>query len=234
MAETKVDADAARAPRRRASSDGYARGAEQRARIIRAALKVFGEEGYVRASTRRIAREAGIQPPALQYYFDSKEGLHRACAEYVVGVAMQLLSGSLEAAGAVPDGASPQAALEGLYDLMDALVDASLFSREAPDLASFSARTQGEDAPAASIMRDRISLPITDTAARLVALALGSELDDMVRLRTQLLLSQVSALHIHHDSALAKLGWTDFDGPRRAMVKAALRMHTRGALTEPS
>jgi len=61
-------------PRRRPAEGGYARGEEVRMKIIEAALRVFGENGYERASTRQIAAEAGVNPPALQYYFDGKGG----------------------------------------------------------------------------------------------------------------------------------------------------------------
>jgi AcrR family transcriptional regulator len=230
MTQTKVVAEAAKAPKRRASSDGYARGAEQRARIIQAALKVFGEEGYERASTRLIAREAGIQPPALQYYFDSKEGLNRACAEFIAEQAMAFLSEPLRVAAATPDNASSEAALDALCGLLDALVDAVLLKREAPEWARFSARAQNEDSPAAPIMHQKISLPILDTTARLVGRVLGVEANETVRLRTHLVLSQVSILTMHRESTLTKLGWPDFDGPRRTKIKATLRAHTRGAL----
>ena len=48
---------------------GYVKGQETRLRIILAAIDLFGEEGYERASTRKIAIAAGVNLPALQYYF---------------------------------------------------------------------------------------------------------------------------------------------------------------------
>ncbi|MEW9032351.1 MAG: TetR/AcrR family transcriptional regulator [Planifilum fimeticola] len=45
-------------------------------RIIRAALKEFGEQGYDRASTNRIVQEAGIGKGMLFYYFNSKKELY--------------------------------------------------------------------------------------------------------------------------------------------------------------
>jgi len=71
------------ATRRRPTNGGYARGEETRARIITVALRLFGDRGFDGVSTREIAEEAGVNPPALQYYFDSKEGLYCACAEHV-------------------------------------------------------------------------------------------------------------------------------------------------------
>ncbi|HUA80776.1 MAG TPA: TetR family transcriptional regulator, partial [Dyella sp.] len=68
---------------RRSSAGGYARGDETRQRIIDAAVQLFGEHGFDGASTRDIAAAAGVNAPALQYYFENKEGLYKACAEYI-------------------------------------------------------------------------------------------------------------------------------------------------------
>ncbi len=85
-------------PRRRPKKGGYPRGDETRAQIIATALKIFGEHGYDQASTREIATEAGVNPPALQYYFDGKEGLHRACAQFIIDRASVTLMPALERA----------------------------------------------------------------------------------------------------------------------------------------
>lgn len=45
-------------------------------RIIRAALREFGKQGYDRASTNRIVQEAGIGKGMLFYYFNSKKELY--------------------------------------------------------------------------------------------------------------------------------------------------------------
>lgn len=51
---------------------------ESRARILRSALRLFGECGYDGASVRRIAEDAGVARGLLYNYFDGKEGLLRA------------------------------------------------------------------------------------------------------------------------------------------------------------
>src|ERR1700676_5515630 len=68
---------------RRPSAGGYVRGDETRLRIIEAAIESFGEHGFDGASTRDIAARAGVKAPALQYYFENKEGVYRACAEHL-------------------------------------------------------------------------------------------------------------------------------------------------------
>ena len=59
----------------------YQRGEETRGRILEAALELFAASGFEGASTRTIAERAGVNLPAIQYYFGSKEGLYRAVVE---------------------------------------------------------------------------------------------------------------------------------------------------------
>src|SRR6201994_488927 len=83
---------------RYAVEGGYARGEETRARIVTAALRMFGERGFEAASTRDIATLAGVNAPALQYYFDNKEGLYLACVEHIVKRVWDYIGDALTAA----------------------------------------------------------------------------------------------------------------------------------------
>jgi AcrR family transcriptional regulator len=57
-----------------------------RARIREAALKHFAEEGYERATIRRIAQSASVSPGLLRHHYGSKEALRNACDDYVVEI----------------------------------------------------------------------------------------------------------------------------------------------------
>ena len=59
------------------------RGEETRGRILDAALELFAASGFDGASTRTLAERAGVNLPAIQYYFGSKEGLYRAVVEQI-------------------------------------------------------------------------------------------------------------------------------------------------------
>src|SRR5579859_6693526 len=54
---------------------------DRREQIIDAAMRVFAQKGYVRATNRDVAREAGITTGLIYYYFKSKEDLLRAALE---------------------------------------------------------------------------------------------------------------------------------------------------------
>jgi AcrR family transcriptional regulator len=224
------------APRRRPDRGGYARGEETRARIIAAALRVFAEEGYTRASTRQIAEAAGVTPPALQYYFDSKEGLHRACAQFIIGEAWETLGPASREADLAVESGDPRQALDALCDLLDALAGISLVTKTATDWGRFIGRAQADGAgPAAGLVREEVSRPLHACVSRLVGVVLGQPADTIAtRLRASMVLGPIGALHSGRTNMLAILGWPDYEGERLAAVKAALRAHTRAALTNPA
>lgn len=57
------------------------RGTKAREKLIYAGLELFGELGFVGASTRDIALKAKQNIAAISYYFKNKEGLYRAVLE---------------------------------------------------------------------------------------------------------------------------------------------------------
>ncbi|MEW9502758.1 TetR/AcrR family transcriptional regulator [Jeotgalibacillus marinus] len=58
--------------------------ADKQKRILNAALKEFSENGYDKASTNRIVKEAGIGKGMLFYYFKNKEELYYYLINYAV------------------------------------------------------------------------------------------------------------------------------------------------------
>ncbi|SHN43809.1 DNA-binding transcriptional regulator, AcrR family [Duganella sacchari] len=69
--ESSQPADDARKPR----SDGE----QSRERLLQAAMRLFGEQGFSKTSTREIAQAANANVAAISYYFGDKAGLYQAC-----------------------------------------------------------------------------------------------------------------------------------------------------------
>ncbi|MEV4113229.1 TetR family transcriptional regulator [Nonomuraea sp. NPDC049695] len=64
------------APRRAPRPDERGKAAEEtRERILRAAVREFGEKGYSGARTAGIAARAGVNQQLISYYFGGKQGL---------------------------------------------------------------------------------------------------------------------------------------------------------------
>jgi AcrR family transcriptional regulator len=217
--------------RRRPEQGGYACGEETRARIIATALRVFGEHGYDQASTRQIAAEAGVNPPALQYYFDGKEGLHRACAEYLIEVATASLSPALNRAKQAALARDKAEAADALCGLLDALTD-TLVAVGSEGWSRFIVRGKADGAgPALGILRERIGAPLIELMCQLVCIVTGQPPEgDSIRVRVLTLLGQVNWFHANRDNALLIMGWREFDQDKVALIKSVVREHTRAAL----
>jgi AcrR family transcriptional regulator len=220
-------------PRRSPECGGYAPGGHKRGRIVDAALRIFGEQGYERASTRQIAADSGVSPPALHYYFTSKEGLHVACAEHIAQRLMLDLQPAYDRAMEVGEAAAREDAIEALCGIMQTLAHFLFGQAQAQGWSRFLARGQGEEpGPAYGVLRERISGGLHRHCGRLVGLATGQAADDpMTRLRTIAVLGQLSVFHLSRDNALAVMGWTDFGGEHLVMLEDMLRTHTRALLT---
>lgn len=218
--------------RRRPETGGYARGEETRERIIAAAVKVFGEEGYLRASTRQIATEAGVNAPALQYYFNGKEGLHRACAQVIVDRVMTALKPALAAAEAAAASDDQARAADAFCDVLDAVADLYGDTSDAAGWRRFMARGQVDrEGPAMTVIQDGVADPLQKACERLTAVALGRACaPEEIRLRTVLLLGQLTVLHSRNESLRRIMGWTSISPAELAQIKAATRNHTRAVL----
>jgi len=222
-----MDGSGAPAPRRRPPEGGYARGEETRERIIEAAFAVFAEEGYVGASTRRIAAEAGVNPPALQYYFDSKEGLHRACGHAAVAHMMRIIGPAVERAQPALEQGSRAVAIEALCALSESLADLAMTDKMAKGWSRFMSRCQNDiTGPAFAIIDAGFLTPLRGLTTALTAAALDLAPGDATApLHAMLIFSQASALSLKRDTVLSMMGWTDFEDERAAQVKALLRQH---------
>ena len=54
---------------------------DRRDQLIDAAMRVYSQKGFTRATNKDIAREAGITPGLIYYYFESKKALLKAIIE---------------------------------------------------------------------------------------------------------------------------------------------------------
>ena len=224
-----------RIKRRHPEAGGYARGEETRARIVTTALRVFGEAGFTQASTRQIAADAGVNPPALQYYFGGKEGLHRACAQFIIDRMLSIVSPALTRARELKPAARREQAIDALCAVLDAMAD-GLVAAGSESWSRFITRGKADGAgPAIGMLRANVSLPILQTITQLIARATGGDpADEVMRIKALAILGQVSTFHTNRESTMEVLKWPDFDAQRLQMIKTVIREHTRAILDAPA
>lgn len=211
--------------RRHPPGGGYARGDETRAKIVTAALEVFGVHGFGGASTRMLADAAGVSLPALQYYFDGKEGVYLACAEHIAGRLEALLGpATTQITRTLARGEpSRERLLRMLRGFLDGFADLFLGGHELEKWVLFIIREQAQPTRAFDILFDRIMRRVLSACVELVARLLELPRDaPEVRVRTFALVGQIVSFRTAREAALRLLSWPDFDGDRLRRVKDAL------------
>jgi AcrR family transcriptional regulator len=195
---------------------GYRKGAEARARILQAALAVFGEYGFKGGATRQIADAAGVSLPALKYYFGGKQGLYLACAEAIVGRYQQrMLPLVSEAHTALGRPMTPADARGRLKAVLRPLAGLLVGAGEAELWMAFVLKEMAEQGPAFDILYRQLWAPGVELTAGLIARALGqAETGPPARIRALLLLSSLSAFSTARPVSLKLLDWPDVRGQR--------------------
>lgn len=221
------------AKHRHAAETGYARGEETRARIVTAALRMFGERGFEAASTRDIATSAGVNAPALQYYFDNKEGVYLACVEHLAERMWEYMSDTIEAAErAVTDNRSDAELIDAYCNVQEAQA-LMLVADKTGDWRLFMARLQSGEGPAAAVqwIHQHVGSRVTRALSTIVGRMLGRSPDDEeTLLRTILLNGQMHVFHFARQSLLAKLNWDTIDANRLALLQRVIRDHVSALL----
>jgi TetR/AcrR family transcriptional regulator, regulator of cefoperazone and chloramphenicol sensitivity len=221
------------AKHRHAAEGGYQRGEETRARIVTAALKLFGERGFEGASTRDIATSAGVNAPALQYYFDNKEGVYLACIDHIVSRVWEYMSEVVDRAERVlADDADDEALIEAFCAIQAQLAEFMFTSQDSNDWRLFMARQQAGMGPTAGfqIVYRCVSKRISTVTAAIVGRLLGRPAgDEETLIRTLALNGQLLVFQVARRSALATLNWDAIDADRLALLKRVIREQT-GAL----
>lgn len=220
---------------RRPPAGGYARGDETRRKIIEAAIALFGQQGFDGASTREIAALAGVNAPALQYYFENKEGLYRACAEWIADESWQAFEPAvLRGREVLAGNAGDDALIDAFIGIQMAVADRTFFKIREPDSRLFFAREQGGSEPeiGSQVLRERVREPLNAVNVALLARMTGAPADDpRTAVRMLSLYGQFLLFHIARRSTLAMLQWDDIDAQRAEFVKTTVREQTLLLLT---
>lgn len=218
--------------RRHKSEGGYQRGEETRARIVDAAVRLFGERGFDGVSTREIAAEASVPAPSLQYYFENKEGLYAACLDHIQAEVAAALEPALEAADTVLASESSTARLIDAYcEMLDALAEHLMGAPDAASRALFVARLKMPSKTSPKIAHKTArsgsspGMRLQDRCAAIVARISGMD-DDKSRLVAATLTGQLLTVHLAREHLKTMTGWDEMTPNRLAELKKTVRRQT--------
>lgn len=220
--------------RRQESHGGYQCGDESSARLLAVALERFGEQGFEGASTRDIAERAGLNAPALNYYFSNKRGLYLACVEHMTQRIGEALAPAIEQAEAtLAAEADREALIEAFCALHRSIAELMLRSPETAGWRKFHAREQAGLGPGDGqrLIQQVVGQRLLGVTCALVARLRGQvEIDEASTLRAITLHGQLLPFHLTPGMTLDTLGWPDFAGERFEKVIDMVCEQTRALL----
>ncbi|WBG93392.1 CerR family C-terminal domain-containing protein (plasmid) [Pantoea piersonii] len=222
-------------PLRHSTESGYHRGEETRQRIIDAAIEIFGKRGFKTATTRQIATAAGVNTPALQYYFENKDGLYLACVDSLANESYAFFQPLLERIESPDEDMDVEECKTLFCALLDTMFDRITGSQSSPGKRLFHARLQMGDGPeqAFALMQKLIGNKIFQAGFQLIGRITQQPVSaEITRLRTVSLIGQVAMIHAMQNTVLTQLKWTQFDDARLTMLKTITREHSMTMLTK--
>ena len=187
-------------------SAGDSAPADTRSRLIAAALRSFGQQGFAAASVRAIAAGAGTNVASIAYHFGGKDGLRMACAEEVLRCIT-----AVAGAPAEPPQMTPDEALCWLDAMLRSLVGFLTQAPQAADIVGFMLREMAEDGPALALIYQNFFRHKHREFCRLIAMVTGGDPEsEDTRLLTFSLLGQLIYFRIGQPIVSRRMGWPQY------------------------
>ena len=204
-----------------------ARGEDTRRRILETALDLFDAHGYQGASTRQIADGAGVNLPAIQYYFGNKEGLYRAIIEDIAAdTDRHMASLAPRVRAALDDADTPREELAALLgEMLETFVVLVTSGTQVESRRLIFARAEVEESPGLDILHENGMRQIFNPCLGLLSRIYGKPTTDQeMTVRTLALIGQVVIFCNNHKRPV--LAGTGLDAESVRLMKLVVREHT--------
>ena len=218
------------------SAETPSRGDATREALIRAAIDMFGRDGFSAASTRAISEAAGVNQALIGYHFGGKPGLYLAALKFIadtvvarIGPLVTTIEAELDKeAGDASEAADRAIAL--LHTFTDAFVT-MLTSDESRAWARLILREQQDPSEGFEILYSSVMSRILGMTTRLVARArrIDSPTDEC-RLTALTIVGQVLVFRAGREAVLRQMGWDRVSGEAVEAIKTELRRNVRAIL----
>lgn len=195
---------------------------ETRAALVRAALRLFGSQGYAATSTREIASAANANIGSIAYHFGGKDGLRQAAADHIVTTIRALAA---QAIAAPTDNLSPAQARAMMHGTLRTMLTFIAVRPEAGDLVQFVLRELANPTAALDSIYQGVFEPTHKRFCALWETATGEPADsDRVKLTVFTLIGQVVYFRIGREAILRRMAWRDIGAAQAEdIVTVAIR-----------
>jgi len=209
------------------------RGEATRDALVRAAVEIFGRDGFDAAGTRALAEAAGVNQALINYHFGGKAGLYHAAIEYIVGRVREHIDPLLATIDAqLGDDVPAEQCLAMLLQLLDAFV-VVLTSEESGTWARLILREQQDPSEGFDILygsfMSRVLGILTHLIGRIRNIDPDSEAADLLGFT---LFGQVLVFRTGRAAIERRTGWQQFSKREIAAIQAQIHSNVTAILMQ--
>jgi len=178
-----------------------------RTALIRAALQLFGKQGFDGASTREIAAAAKANIGSIAYHFGGKAGLRMAVADHIAETIQTIAS---QAIGSTPEAAAPtpEDARDRLILALERMVAFMVASPEAGEIVQFMLREMAHPTAALDRIYEGVFAPTHRRLCLIWEQATGEPAEsERTKLTVFTLIGQVIYFRIGREVVVRRMGW---------------------------
>ncbi|CAI2441276.1 transcriptional regulator CecR [Serratia liquefaciens] len=206
-----------------------ARGEQARQQLIAAAIEMFGEYGIQGATTRDIAQRAGHNIAAITYYFNSKEGLYLAVAQWIADFIQQAfrpLADEIDRFWQLPATERlPEHYLDHLKRGLLAFSDL-MTQPQTLNLSKIMSREQLSPTDAYPLIHQQVVAPLHDKLCRLLAAYTGLDAHSTkIVLHTHALIGEVLSFRVARETVRRQAGWQQIGAAEAEQISEVLAEH---------
>ena len=201
-------------------------------RLLDAATDIFGMYGYEAATTRMIAREAGVNIAAIPYYFGGKEGLYHALIDHIVAMVQARIADvqeELAEQDLTGEGGCEKACV--LFErLLEGVIQFMVGSPEALRLSRIILREQLYPSAAYEQIFTGFMKPILDSLTDLILIIVPDQTRRQAKLRAMAIMGQVVVFRVARETVVRALDMEGYSQDEMEEVKTTILEHTRAVL----
>ncbi|MBU1419015.1 MAG: CerR family C-terminal domain-containing protein [Proteobacteria bacterium] len=201
-------------------------------RLLEAAMDIFGRDGYESATTRNIAREAGVNIAAIPYYFKGKEGLYRAVITHIVQMAETQISDLVQAISHLTytGDRGKEQALATLVKMMEKIIDFMVGSSQGQRVSRIILREQMYPTTAYELIFKGFMEPVLNSVSTLIIVITENPSRRTATLRAMAIIGQILAFRVARETVVRSLDLKGYDPDEMDEIRRIILEHTKNLL----
>lgn len=194
-------------------SETLSSGEQTRVALVRAALILFGRQGFEGTSTREIAAAANANIGSIAYHFGGKEGLRIAVADHIVATVKAI--GARAQPEASPGDLSPAEAQTAITSLVERMFSFFVLQEQAAEIVPFVLREMAAPSSAFDRIYAGMMEPLHQRCCQLWEAATGEPSEsEETRINVFMMIGQILYFRLAREAVRRRMGWTDI-GPQQ-------------------